>query len=207
MTTVADVFIIESLDPDDEGNGRFEGSNVSHVLRLHGKHPVYRYVRTKGQFRGAIREFAKSDYRYLHISAHGDRDGMVTTNLDDISNGELARFLNPALSGKRLFLSACSMVHKELAAAIIPTTGCTSVVGPRTDVSFTEAAVFWPAVYHLLFTQDSERVTREALRNALSKAAGLFGIEVAYYAKSATQKRGYSRDILKPLKRPVLPRR
>ena len=33
--TKPDVFIIESLDPDDEGNGRFEGSIISNMLRLH----------------------------------------------------------------------------------------------------------------------------------------------------------------------------
>lgn len=197
--SLADVFIIESLDPDDEGNGRFEGGSISHILRLHGKHPIYRYVRTRGQFRGAVREFANSDYRYLHISSHGDRTGMITTNGDAIGNDELAGYLTPSLSGKRLFLSACSMVHREMAAAIIPATGCTSVVGPRTDVAFSEAAVFWPAVYHLIFTHDTERVTRAALKQALSKAAHLFDIKVGYYAKSLNLKRGYTRDVLEPL--------
>ncbi len=37
MATVPDVFIIETLAPDDEGNGRFEGSVISSVLRLHEK--------------------------------------------------------------------------------------------------------------------------------------------------------------------------
>ena len=200
MTSVPDVFIVETLDPDDEGNGRFEGSNVSHVLLLHGKHPMYRYVRTRAQFRGAIREFARSDYRYLHISAHADRNGISTTNLDQISNADLAEYLNPALRGKRLFMSACSAVHEGMAGLLFPTTGCISIVGPRTDVRFTEAAVFWPAVYHLIFTQDSERVTRAALKDALQKVSGLFEIEIAFFAKSKTLKQGYSADILKPLK-------
>lgn len=202
MRSVADVFIIESLDPDDEGNGRLEGSSISHVLRLHGKNPVYRYVRTRAQFRGAIREFERLEYRYLHISAHGHKEGLVTTNLDEISNAELAQYLNPALRGKRLFMSACSAVHEDMAAIMIPATGCSSVVGPRTDVSFTEAAVFWPAIYHLLFTQDSERVTRAALRSALGKVSVLFETEIAFFAKSATLKPGYTRDMLKPPTRP-----
>jgi hypothetical protein len=196
VPTVPDVFIIESLDPDDEGNGRFEGISISHVLRLHGKRPEYRYVRTRKQLVEAINEFRLSHYRYLHISAHGDRDGMVTTNLDDIANAKLARLLTPALKGKRLFLSACSMVHKKMAAEIIPATGCLSVVGPRRDVGFTEAAVVWPAVYHLLFSSDSERVTRAALKRVLSKVASLFSVEIGYYSIS-TGERGFSRDILK----------
>lgn len=47
MATVPDVFIIETLNPDDEGNGRFEGSVISSVLRLHEKKPIYCYVRTR----------------------------------------------------------------------------------------------------------------------------------------------------------------
>ena len=107
MATVPDVFVIESLDPDDEGNGRFEGSVVSHVLRLHGKHPKYSYVRTREQFEQAALDFGKSRYRYLHISAHAEPEGMCTTNQDEIDYDELAEILAPHLSGRRLFLSAC----------------------------------------------------------------------------------------------------
>jgi hypothetical protein len=196
MKSKPDVFIIESLDPDDEGNGRFEGGTISHVLRLHGKRPEYRYVRTLKQLKKAISEFDASGYRYLHISAHADRDGMITTNQDDVGNAELAQLLSPALKGRRLFLSACSMVHRRMAAEMIPTTKCLSVVGPRRDIGFTEAAVFWPAVYHLLFSSDSERVTRATLRAALSKVASLFSVEIGYYSTSSSV-RGYSRDILK----------
>lgn len=60
MSTVPDVFIIEALDPDDEGNGRFEGSSISHVLKLHGERPIYQYVRTRSQFKAAINQFAAS---------------------------------------------------------------------------------------------------------------------------------------------------
>jgi hypothetical protein len=191
-----DVFIIESLDPDDEGNGRCEGTSISHVLRLHDKHPQYCYVRTRKQFAEAINEFRLSNYRYLHISAHGDRDGMATTNLDEIGNAQLAELLSPALSGKRLFLSACKMVHRQLAREIIPRTGCQSVVGPRQNIGFAEAAVFWPAVYHLMFTRDSSKITRTALRECLSKVATLFEVEIGFYSRAGTTL-GYSRDILK----------
>jgi hypothetical protein len=39
-TTIADVFI-ETLDPNDEGEGRFEGIFLSHALQLDGKNPIY----------------------------------------------------------------------------------------------------------------------------------------------------------------------
>lgn len=197
MVTHPDVFIIESLDPDDEGNGRFEGSVVSHVLRLHGKQPIYRYVRTRDQFESAVSEFGQSKYRYLHISAHAESEGMCTTNLDEIDYDELADLLAPHMSGKRLFLSACSMVHDDMAKEIIPKTNCTSIVGPKNDIPFTSAAVFWPALYHLMFSNKGSAMSHETLKQCLARVSDLFDCEIGYYSKSKKLKRGYTADLLK----------
>lgn len=67
MNTKPEVYVIESLDPDDEGNGRFEGVIISRMLELHGKRCKYEYVRTRQQFESAAKRFGKSRYRYLHI--------------------------------------------------------------------------------------------------------------------------------------------
>jgi hypothetical protein len=199
LTTVPDVSIIESLHPDDEGNGRFEGSSISHVLRLHGKNPRYRYVRTREEFQGAVEEFGSSNYRYLHISAHAEAEGMCTTNLDEIDYDELAEILKPHLRNRRLFLSACSMVHDDMAAEIIPKTKCYSVIGPREDITFTAAAVFWPSVYHLMFSHNNESMKREELKRYLKKVTELFEIDIGFYSK-ALGKKGYSKDLLKAKK-------
>jgi hypothetical protein len=197
VATLPDVFIIESLDPDDEGNGRFEGSVVSHVLRLHGKSPIYSYVRTREQFEQAVLEFGKSNYRYLHISAHAEPEGMCTTNQDEIDYDELADILAPHLKGRRLFLSACSMVHEDMAKEIIPKTECYSVVGPREDIPFTTAAVFWPALYHLMFTIKDTAISHKTLKDNLSRVSDLFDTEIGYFSKSKNLKRGYTSDIMK----------
>lgn len=80
MNTTPNVYIIESLYPNDEGNGRLEGVFLAQILRLHGKETKYSYVRTRKEFKAAVRDFKASGYRYLHISAHGDEDGIDTTN-------------------------------------------------------------------------------------------------------------------------------
>jgi hypothetical protein len=196
MATLPEVFIIESLDPDDEGNGRFEGSILSSILRLHGKQPKYRYVRTGKQFEAAVKQFAKSQYRYLHISAHADEEGMCTTNQDLIDYDELAEILRPNLSGKRLFLSACSMTHEDLAAEVIPGSGCYSVVGPSQDIAFSDAAIMWSAIYHLMFSQSSTAMKHSELKNQLKRVTELFGAPLAYYSRSKVLKRGYTKDIL-----------
>ncbi len=197
MPTKPDIFIIESLNPDDEGNGRFEGPSILHIARLHGKHPKYRYVRTKREFKKAIKAFLRSDYRYLHVSAHADQEGLITTNQDEISNAELAAMLGDGFVNRRLFLSACSIVHKRMAAEIIPVTKCFSIVGPRRDIPFAEAVVFWPALYHLMFNVDSASMRRAALASNLRKVATLFGVNIGYFSRSAKAKAGFSEDILK----------
>lgn len=197
VQSIADVFIIESLDPDDEGNGRFEGSIISNMVRLHGKQPRYRYVRTRNQFKEAVREFGQSDYRYLHISAHGEPEGMVTTNLDEIDYDELSDLLKPHLRNKRLFLSACSMVHEDLAAYLIPKSGCYSIIGPNDDIHFHRAAIFWASLYHLMFLKDSEKFSRLRLKETLTKTSELFEVNVSFFSKAETP-RGFREDEIGP---------
>lgn len=196
MRTIADVFIIESLDPDDEGNARFEGVFLSHVLRLHGKNPKYKYVRTRHEFEKAIEQFSASRYRYLHLSCHGDTKGLCTTNQEEIDCDKLASLLQPHMEGRRLFVSACKMVHSDLAKAVIPASGCNSVVGPTENIAFTDSAVVWAAVYHLVFSEDTHRITRGNLQEKLKKACQLFEVSFAYYAKTRKLKRGFTHDLL-----------
>ena len=197
MKTKPEVFIIETLDPDDEGNGRFEGSIISRMLKLHGKEPKYRYVRTRKDFKKAVTQFGKSQYRYLHISAHANEEGMCTTNQDEIDYEELAEIVNPHLNGRRLFLSACSMVHEDLAREIIPNSGCYSVVGPVEDIYFSDAAIVWSSIYHLVFSESPEKISHKVLKEKLLKVCALFGVQFGYYSKSKKLKRGYTRDFLR----------
>lgn len=197
MTThKPEVFIIESLDPDDEGNGRFEGAIISRILDMHGKATKYRYVRTRKQFEIAVKQFGKSRYRYLHISCHADAEGMCTTNQEEIDFDELAEILNPHLADRRLFLSACEMVHKDLAKAIIPKSGCFSVIGPNEPVRFADAAILWSALYHLMFSHSSEAMRRAELRVFLERTCELFQVNMSYFSMDISAPGGMTRDLL-----------
>ena len=193
VRTVADVFVIESLDPDDEGNGRLEGSSISHLLRLHGKNPKYRYVRTKKDFVRAIKEFGASNYRYLHISAHGDENGLCTTNLDDLSYIELGALLKGHLRGRRLFISACSVVHFKMALPPITLAKAFSVVGPEEDIEFHDAVVMWNLIYHLLLKKNTKAVSGGALKEVLNNVQSVLGVKLAYYRRSKSAKTGLAK--------------
>jgi hypothetical protein len=60
----------ESLDFFDEKD-RKEGEIIHRTLRLLGTEPHYIYVRSSAEMVAFINEFAKSEYRYLHLSCHG----------------------------------------------------------------------------------------------------------------------------------------
>ena len=177
-----------------------EGKSIVHLLRLHKKKPVYRYVRTKKQFVEALKDFGQSKYRYLHISAHGDKDGMCTTNQDEISNVELAKMLKPYLKNKRLFLSTCSMVNEKMAKEMILRTECISVVGPRKSIYFPDAVLYWQLLYHLMFDENDKGMSKLQLKNTLQKIQSLLPIKMSFFCISDKNKKGYTGDLLKPKK-------
>ncbi|MDR7097066.1 hypothetical protein [Hydrogenophaga laconesensis] len=196
MATIADVYIIESLHPEDEGNGRFEGVFLSHLLRLHGKNPQYRYVRTRGEFETAVRKFGASNYRYLHLSAHGDKNGICTTNQDDIDHEELGELLRPHMKGRRLFISSCKVVGTSLAKEVIAPELGTSLVGPTEAINFHAAALVWATIYHLVFSEDTQVMKRSTLLDNIRKACDLFKVQFAYFAKTSKNQRGFSQNLL-----------
>jgi hypothetical protein len=54
MPTTPDIFIIESLDFDDESEGRCEGQFLSHLLRVSGRNVRYFYIRTLKEFEALL---------------------------------------------------------------------------------------------------------------------------------------------------------
>jgi hypothetical protein len=117
LRTKAGVLSSMSLDPDDEGNGRFEGSVISSILR-------------RRSMSLASRDTDTSTFPRMSI-----RKGCAPPTLSQIDFDELGDLLQPLLKDKRLFLSACSMVHEDMAEYIIPKTVCFSVMGPCMDGS------------------------------------------------------------------------
>ena len=195
--TVPEVFIIETLDPDDEGNGRFEGAILSQILRLHGKTSGYRYVRTISEFEDAVTEFGDSNRRYLHISCHADENGMCTTNQEQIDHEDLQEILTPYLHNKRLFFSACSMVNERLASNLIPDTGCHSIIGPCEDIRFSDAVVFWSSLYHLMFSHNVSAMKAVELRKYLSAISNLFAVDIMYFSSSSSNKKKFKKVKIK----------
>ena len=89
-STIPDVCIIETLKLTDEAADRSEGVLLSAAMRLSAKHPRYAYLRTGQEMSVFLGQFCTSQYRYLHLSCHGNEDVLATT-LDVLPFGEVAR--------------------------------------------------------------------------------------------------------------------
>jgi hypothetical protein len=195
--TEANVFIIESLRLDDEKKHRFEGKFLSQILRLGNKKSMYYYIRTKKELGKILRLFGKSDYRYLHLSCHGDETSISTT-LDRISFSELNELVRPHVRDKRLFISACSAVNEHLAKTIIRSSKCFSIIGPAEDILFSDAAIIWASFYHLVFKEDPKKMKRESILPTLKNVANTFGISLNYFSISEKSKTGYKQEKVRP---------
>jgi hypothetical protein len=76
--TRATLCIVESLEFLEEDT-HCEGEIISRTLRLSGKPTQYVYLRSRDELEAFVKEFGRSDHRYLHISCHGDSGGFFTT--------------------------------------------------------------------------------------------------------------------------------
>lgn len=189
-TTKANVFIIESLDSIDEKEKRFEGQILSRILRLGGKQSRYYYIRTKKELKKALESFGESGYRYLHLSCHGNETSISTTR-DTIRFSELNRLMKPYLKDKRLFISSCNAVNDDLAATVIPSSKCFSIVGPAEEIDFADAAIIYASFYHLMFRKDPRKMRRRNILSTLRNVAKTFRVNMNYFSISKTSERGY----------------
>jgi hypothetical protein len=194
--TKPEVFIIESLKFDDEKKQLFEGKILSQILNMHGKKCLYYYIRTKLELNKVLELYQTSNYRYLHFSCHGGNHEMSLT-LDAIDFKELGDILRPKLKNKRLFLSACNMVNKNLATNIIPTSGCYSLIGPNNEVDFDSSAIFWASFYHLMFKQNDMSMNMKEITIQLKLLTKLYSVPMSYFIRSTKFAKGYARKNIK----------
>ena len=197
--TKADVFIIESLKIEDERKSLYEGKILSEILHLSGKKPIYYYIRTIPELEKMMDIFREANYRYLHLSCHGDQHAMFTT-LDRISFSNLASILRPHLCEKRLFISACQMTNRNLARAILPDSECYSIIGPQKDVYFNDATILWSSFYHLMFSNNPAAMKRQKVLENMQNVSNMFKVPLNYFYPNKTVRGGYSLRELSPSK-------
>ncbi|MCD1117557.1 hypothetical protein [Chryseobacterium turcicum] len=181
------VFIIESLDFDDEEKQAYEGEIISRILSISNIEHKYYYIRTKREFEHFINEFLESNYRYLHISCHGNLNEISTT-LDRISFQELGTILGDKLDRKRLFLSSCLSTNKSLAETILSNSDCFSIIGPNEEIDMDDAAIFWSSFYQKMFKDNDRYMKNDKVKEAIKTLKEFFNVSISYFASTKTAK-------------------
>jgi hypothetical protein len=194
----AEVFIIESLTFEDE-EAHCEGQIIAEILRLSGKECAYYYIRTKRELESVLDIFEDSEYRYLHISCHGNKDSLTTT-LDPLPFPEFGNMVKPYLKHRRLFISACSSVNDYFASSIMPGSGCYSILGPQKDIRLSDAAILWASFYHVMFAADSEAMRHAVIRTKAQELANIYRVPLTLVNHKQSHAKGYTLRTVSPQK-------
>ena len=172
------VFIIESLRSEDD----FDGDILHQILEMSGISAQYRDADTVEDFERLIEEFKSSEFRYLHLSCHADKEGIAVGG-EEISNQRLADLLKGGMDNKRLFMSACQGANLDLARKMITETGAMSLIGSPVDLYFDKSVLFWPSFYHIMNELDERFMRRKVLIRTLQRCTDLFGVAINYYSR------------------------
>ncbi len=175
------VFIVESMDTDNEINENLDGKVLKKMLDLCGIPNFYIYIRTKPELDHAMDLFRQTDYGFLHISCHGSNEGLHLT-LDDITFEELELIMGPHLKYRRLFLSACRAACFALAEYFIPRHHCYSVMGSPDSIDYDKAAILWSSYYYLMYKDDKERMWQKNIIPTLQNITRTFGENLNYFS-------------------------
>ena len=187
LSTLPDVFIIESLDRDM--NGGVQGRSLATALSAFNRYPRYVDVSGKMEFLRALESFKSAGYRYLHVSCHGNipEDGLVLRNGEKLSFKTLIAWISKLhLPQTRLFISACGVGSKDqLANGLFSgrqTRAVHSVLAPGEDIDLIEALVFWVAFYGEMYMIDKSSMRDDDIVKIAQRATNCCGRKFSYYS-------------------------
>ena len=173
------VYVIESPSAPDLYHKRSESEMIKKALSLHGIHCVTRLTISKESFEAAIKIGLPEEMKFfsgltpvLHISAHGEQNGLQLSNADEITWHELKNLLlpiNKALNGGLLLcmssckgFSACRMAMNSNNDAH----PFFAVIGNTKEPTWSDTAIAYSSFYHLIAKGEYIIDAVEAMRKA-----------------------------------------
>lgn len=175
------VFIIESMDLENERHGKLDGQALKTILDLCGIPNDYYYIRTTLELERVMEEFEASNFQFLHLACHGNAQALCLT-LEDVSYEDFAEIAGESLWHRRLFLSACQVARLELAQRLIPKHHAYSVIGTPNDINYDQAAIIWSTFYHLMYENDKMQMFQRDLLPLLKEVSRLFKVSLNYFS-------------------------
>lgn len=175
------VFIIESMDLENERHGKLDGQALKTILDLCDIPNEYYYIRTTLELEHLMEEFVNSNFQFLHLACHGNAEELCLT-LESIPYADFAEIVGESLWHRRLFLSACQVARLELAQHLVPQHHAYSVIGTPNDINYDKAAIIWSTFYHLMHENDQVQMFQRDLLPLLKEISRLFKISLNYFS-------------------------
>lgn len=155
------VYIIESPNNDNFFDKVFEGESLSSSLKLMDIESIHRFIISRENLEYALKEevinlaIDKKLRPIIHISAHGDHEGIQLTDNDEVYWNDLADLLKPLsslLEGKFILcMSSCKGFSAfEMALTLDKQLPFFNIVGNTQDVNWDDALVGFTSFYHIL---------------------------------------------------------
>jgi hypothetical protein len=168
LTRVAvKVLVIESNDSEDFYDGRLDGVLTAELLKLMHAKPKLRYALDLKHFKKSVTEASQNKYDVIHVSCHGNDDGIVLANNARLNwNDFVDCFQQGDGCPSALVMSSCCGATAGIGEAFARADKRPDIIFGSTDSRhFDEYAVAWA----LLYKEFSEGVTQDAAQIALKK--------------------------------------
>lgn len=175
MTELDNVFIIESLNPEDFYERRLDGHAANKMLKILGIKTKYHVAFTQPLVERAVAEAAKKNFQVLHFSSHGDSEGVQLTSGKNLNWSEFVQLIKPASGPKKaLVMATCGGGDRELTKAL-QAAGVTFgwVFGSTAKtVNFSDCFLAWSILYNRLvdhgFQKDELMTTLKSINKAIT---------------------------------------
>lgn len=166
------ILITESVFAKDFYDNDREGQVVEAIARVLGWESDYKIALDRKNLRRAIKTACADDYDILHLSCHGDEEGIQLTDETLLSWDELADcFQERERMPSALVMSSCVGGDRGIARAFgqrkrWPEVIFGSEATKPNEITFPGACIAWPILYTSLATRG---MTRDAFKDAVRK--------------------------------------
>jgi hypothetical protein len=160
------VFIIESSYPKDFYSQQLDGIAAQGILNILGVGNKLRFALDLKHFEKAIAEAKARNYTVIHLSCHGDKNGVALANDDPLSWDKFADFFQRNdLCPKALVMSSCCGATRGIRKAFENKAKRPAIIfGSSDERSYGEYTVAWAILYHR-FKEDG--VDKDSAQQAL----------------------------------------
>lgn len=201
MSNKTGVFVIESRKIKEEAKGKKQGLILTEIMALLGMKSEYRYIRTQKELGEMIRQYYKSNFRYLHFSMHGvsnKKDKPVSKfslSLDQVSYDTFCKSIIENNTGKnekrRLFISACNVLDDITTQFEYRNNSFISIVSPSAKIRTSIAPLVWATFYHDMFTIEKKSMANSDIRENLDRICDLFNVKFNGYFRKGNDSNQY----------------